>query len=61
MEYHSPTKLGWLTNDPVAANKLRAADKAYDHARACAGGLSLAEKVIALRKARAARDRPMMQ
>jgi hypothetical protein len=47
----------WITNDPAAAKALRAADRAYDKARAAASGLPLAEKLEAYRAARAARQR----
>jgi hypothetical protein len=47
---------GWITNSPEAARALRAADAAYDRALAAAAGLRLAEKVEAIRAARAARD-----
>lgn len=47
---------GWITNDPVAAGRLRAADQAYETAAAKASRLPLAGKVAALRDARAVRD-----
>lgn len=46
----------WLTNSSDAARKLRAADKAFDRAMAAAANLKLADKVIAIREAKAARQ-----
>jgi hypothetical protein len=46
---------GWLTNDPIVAQKLRAADRAWMKAKAQAANLTLAEKVKALERAKAAR------
>lgn len=51
-----PVKVTWFTNDPQAAERLRRADKTYDTARTMAAGLPLAEKIIALRNAKIARD-----
>ena len=51
----SDLPLDWLTNDPQAAAQLRAADASFDAARRAASVLPLAEKVVALRKAKIAR------
>lgn len=48
--------LVWMTNDPVAADKLCAADVAFDIALAKAQGLKLADKIVAIRDAKAARQ-----
>lgn len=45
----------WITNIPSVAKKLRAADRAYEAARAAAINLPLAEKVHAYQMAREAR------
>ena len=45
----------WLTNDPQAATRLRAADDAFAAARQAASKLPLAEKITALREAEKAR------
>ena len=47
---------GWVTNNPEAAARLRAADDACDRAMRAASGLRLADKIDAIRSARAARD-----
>lgn len=47
---------GWVTNSPEAAAKLKAADRAYDQAKAAARGLRLAVMIVALRTAKATRD-----
>lgn len=46
----------WLTNDPQAAKRLRAADRKFERALISAQGLPLALKVTALRIAREARQ-----
>jgi 1,2-phenylacetyl-CoA epoxidase catalytic subunit len=48
--------IGWLTNSPKVAKKLRLADNRYDRARKAAVGLKLAEKVEAIRNAKERRD-----
>lgn len=56
MTYGDPAPLaGWVTNDPTAAARRRAADAAYESARAAASSLPLAEKVVAYRHAAAER------
>lgn len=40
----------WITNNPEAARKLRAADRRFDKARRALAGKPLAEKVAALRE-----------
>jgi hypothetical protein len=45
---------GWLTNSPEAAKALKAADHEYMIARAACSGWKLADKVEAVRKAKAA-------
>ena len=45
----------WLTNCPIASAKLNAADKAYNKAREAAKSLGLADKIVALREAKADR------
>lgn len=50
------TVIGWLTNDPDVARRLDRADRAYEAAKAMAGTFPLAEKVRALRLAKALRD-----
>lgn len=50
------TKLGWLTNDPETAEKLRAADRRYKHARDAAMALPLADKIEAYRAAKVRKD-----
>ena len=45
----------WLTNCPIASTKLTAADAAYAKAKLAAQGLNLADKIIALRNAKAAK------
>ena len=45
----------WLTNIPKTASKLTAADRAYEQAREDAKPLSLADKIVALREAKAAK------
>jgi hypothetical protein len=47
--------LEWLTNDPQSAAQFRQADAAFDAARHAACRLPLAEKIVALRKAKLAR------
>ena len=47
------TPPAWLTNIPETAEKLNAADRAYDKAREAAKSLPLADKIIALRNAKA--------
>ncbi len=49
------TNNNWLTNDPDAARDLRAADAAYDQAIFKSRDLPLAEKIVAIRTARANR------
>jgi hypothetical protein len=44
----------WITNSPTIAAALRAADDELTRAREAARGLSLAEKIEALRSAKAA-------
>lgn len=51
------TPVGWVTNSPEAATKLKAADRAYDRVVACAAGMKLADKVLVIRAAKVARDR----
>lgn len=41
----------WITNDPAAAKRLKAADARYYNARKAAADLPLAEKVAAFRLA----------
>lgn len=48
--------LSWVTNDPEAARKLRAADDKFLRAHREASCLPLAQKVAALRKAKADRQ-----
>ena len=43
----------WLTNDPEAAKALRKADAIYAKAREEAKALPLAQKIVALREAKA--------
>jgi len=45
----------WLTNNPEAASKLNAADRAYNKAREAAKSLGLADKIVALREAKVKR------
>ena len=45
-------KPAWITNIPETAEKLNAADRAYDKARTAAANLSLADKIVALRVAK---------
>ena len=47
---------GWVTNDPKSAAMLREADLAYRRAYDAARGLSLADKVVALRAAKIERQ-----
>lgn len=47
--------MDWLTNDPTAARRLRAADRRHDAARKAAAHLPLADKVAAYRVAKLAR------
>ena len=47
----------WITNCPNAAKALNAADAAYAKAKLAAQGLNLADKIIALREAKAAKVR----
>ena len=56
MPYSSPSLLGWVTNDPIAAEKLRAADRAYERAKIMASNLPLGAKIDAHRAARRERD-----
>jgi hypothetical protein len=46
----------WVTNDPAAAKVLRNADLQYDKALAAASSLPLAQKIVAIRAAREARQ-----
>jgi hypothetical protein len=46
----------WISNSPEASRRLRAADAAYDKAMAACEGLELADKIVAVREARAARQ-----
>ena len=46
---------GWLTNDPEAARELRRIDREYQRAVEAAKGLKLADKVAAIRQAKAAK------
>ena len=46
----------WLSNNPEASARLRAADAAYDAAMAACAGMNLADKIVAIREARAARQ-----
>jgi hypothetical protein len=43
--------MDWITNNPEAADKLKAAEKVYQAARAAAICLPMAEKLVALRAA----------
>jgi hypothetical protein len=54
--YQSPSLIFWVTNDPTAAEKMTAADRAYENAKAAATNLPLGAKVDALRVARRNRD-----
>ena len=45
----------WFSNDPIVAKALRAADRRYEKARSAARDLPLAEKIVALRAAKADR------
>lgn len=45
----------WITSDPAIAAQLRDVDRQYDAARKAAAQLPLAQKVEALRAAKAAR------
>jgi hypothetical protein len=47
----------WLTNIPETASKLNQADEDYARAKLAAQGLNLADKIIALREAKAAKVR----
>ena len=47
----------WITNDRIAAAKLKAADNEYKRARQAAQGLCLADKLDAHRKAQAEWER----
>ncbi len=47
---------GWVTNNPVAAKKLRAADMRYERAKIMTQGMRLGEKVEAQRAAKAQRQ-----
>lgn len=49
------TMRGWLTNDPIAARMLRAADRGYQRRLSAAQGLALAQKAEAIKAARLAR------
>lgn len=46
----------WITNNPVAAKALTAADLAYERERAAARDLPLAEKVAAYKAAKDRRE-----
>ena len=46
----------WLTNCPEAAEALRKADADYAAARKAGEGLMLADKIVAYREAKEARD-----
>lgn len=48
---------GWVTNSPELAAQLRAADDACENAVRASERLPLAEKIIAIRDARRARNR----
>jgi hypothetical protein len=48
--------VNWMTNDPQVAKMLRKADKVFEVARAKAKGLSLADKIVALRAAQDAKQ-----
>ena len=50
------TLLGWLTNSRSYAARLRTIDATYDRRIAAASGLRLADKIEAIRAARAERD-----
>ena len=45
----------WVSNCPEASARLRAADVAYDKAMAACEGMGLADKIVAVREARAER------
>ena len=45
----------WITNHKPSAKALTAADRAYDKAKLAAQGLSLADKIVALREAKSAK------
>lgn len=47
---------GWITNSLAIATKLRKADADYEVAKSAASNLALADKVVALRNAKAARE-----
>jgi hypothetical protein len=46
----------WITNDPKAVKALKAADRAYDRARAAAVDLPFDQKIEAYRAARCERQ-----
>jgi hypothetical protein len=48
--------IAWITNVPEMAALLRQIDEHYEAAREAARGLPLAEKVVAYREARLARQ-----
>ncbi len=50
------TCINWVTNDPQAARALRKADKEFEAARIAASTLPLADKIVALRAAKEARQ-----
>ena len=50
------TMIMWVSNIPEASERLRAADAAYDAAMTACAGMKLADKIVAVRKARAARQ-----
>lgn len=49
-------RFGWVTNNPEAAKRLRAADNAYELAKIRAQGKTLGEKIEAYRVARLVRE-----
>lgn len=40
--------IGWITNSPAAANKLKAADRAYAAALRRCAAMKLSDKIIAI-------------
>lgn len=46
----------WITSDPQAAKALKKADKVFEAARVAAKSLPLADKIIALRAAKDAKQ-----
>lgn len=51
------TQVGWMTNNRKVAQQLRAADYIYDAAKRAARNLPLAEKIVAVKLAKAERDK----